>query len=113
MKFKIIFPAGYRVKNVLNDNIDINIITQDGNVFFGTLFTQSNINYLMAKEEECYFWATDMVIAKDLRKATIIEAIRKIINEGYLDQAFSKIGTIEKVYPNHCSFDDIEDLNFE
>jgi hypothetical protein len=40
----------------------------------------------------------------------IMEAI---INEGYLEQAFSKIGTIEKIYPNHYFFDDMEGLNLE
>jgi hypothetical protein len=112
MTFKLIYPSGYKIEDVLNDNIDINIITEDGNVFFGTFFTQLNIDYLMLKESEHYFWATDMIIIKDLQKTTIINVIKKIIVEGYLGQIFTKIGSIEEVYRGqYSSFTEIESLD--
>ncbi len=45
MRFKIIFPTGYQVADIFNDNIDINVVLENGDVFFGTLFTISNLDY--------------------------------------------------------------------
>jgi hypothetical protein len=49
MNFKIYFPASYLVKDIYNDNIDINVILEDGQVFFATFFTLQNIQWLIAK----------------------------------------------------------------
>jgi hypothetical protein len=67
MDFKIIFPSGYNLNldDETDGNIDINIILKNGNVFFATLFTILNLDYLLNKHDEPCFWATDMLIVKD------------------------------------------------
>lgn len=107
--FKIVFPAGYIVDDVVNDNLDIRIITDDGNVYFATVFTPQNVVALMLKDGGCHFWATDMVIVIDLEKQTIRRAIGEMIDEGYLEEALTNIGTLEEQYPGK-SFDQIEDF---
>jgi hypothetical protein len=109
MDFKIIFPAGYNLIDELNDNCDINIIFENGDVYFATLFTPLNIQYLLNKDGEPCFWATDMLIIKDLNKQTIREAIAQTIKDSYIEMAFSRIGQIEKQFPN-MSFDEIPDV---
>lgn len=107
LSYKIVFPSGYQVSNLLDDNLDVNIVFQDGRVFFATLFTLDNIQRLMKKESAVYFWATDMIIVKDLSEGTIDEAIKKMIKDAYLEQALSEIGTIESVLGKGQTFDTI------
>ena len=109
MRFKILFPTGYQIKDIYDDNIDINIVTSNQDVFFGTLFTLPNINKLSKSDGHAYFWATDMVILRDLNKSTIKEAISQIINDHYLSIIFSKIGTIKSILNSDQSFEDIKD----
>lgn len=90
--YKIKFPAGYEGTHIEDGNIDINIILETGEVFFGTLFTIKNIQRLMKKEEfNLYFWSTDMVILKDLELTTIHQTIDSIIEEEMLSTIFCKI----------------------
>ena len=107
--FKVIFPGGYKIKDIANDNIDLNIVLMDGSVFFATFFTITNIKGLMQKDHLVCFWATDMLIIKDLGKNTIRSAIIEIIDRGYFQYCFSKIGTIEKVYLGKKIYDEIID----
>ncbi|AFD06630.1 hypothetical protein [Solitalea canadensis] len=96
--FKVRFPTGYQIKNIFDDNIDIQIIKMDGKVFFATFFTLDNINSLMLKENIDYFWADSMVVVRDLRKESIQIAISEILNKGNEGIFFSEIGTIESIY---------------
>lgn len=90
--YKINFPSGYEGTNVDDDNIDINIILETGEVFFGALFTIKNIESLMKKEEfNLYFWSTNMVILRDLELTTIHQTIDSIIAEKMLSTMFCKI----------------------
>jgi hypothetical protein len=104
--FKIFFPSGYDVNDIENDNIDVNVILPDGAVFFATFFTIQNIERIMNNEKGLFFWSTDMVILKDLKENTINNTIEKIIQDGYLELIFSKIGSVESVYSGYKSFDD-------
>lgn len=106
-QFKGIFPGGYQVKDIHNDNIDVNIIFENGDVYFATFFTLRNVESLMVKDQDIYFWATDLIIIKDLRRETIREAIAKIVSDGYTD-AFCKIGTIQTVY-SEGTFPELDD----
>ena len=106
-EFKIIFPSGYAIQNITNDNIDVNVILSNGSVYFATVFTILNIQSLMTNEEALYFWSMDMIVIKDLAKETIRNAVAKIIEDGYLEYSFSKIGTIDSVYPGKELFKDI------
>ncbi len=111
MTFKIIFPAGYIVKDIANDNIDINVILSDGTVYFGTLFTLANIQYLLSETTQVYFWSTNMLIVKDLSKSTIRYSISQVLQDEYFDVIFCKIGIIgEKHHAQYSSFDDVKDM---
>lgn len=107
--FKIIFLSGYQVKNISDDNLDIHLALENGNVFFATIFTIDNIKSLMLKDNTDYFWASDMVIVKDLRKETIWLAMAEIIRDEYLEGSFSKIGTVKEIYSGK-NYDELEDM---
>jgi len=99
MNFIIAFPTGYKVDDVYNGNIDINVIVNDEEVYFGTIFTISNIQELMVKDESDYFWATDMVIVNNLSRKCIWNAVKEIVEENYITQIFSKIGNSHQIFP--------------
>ncbi|NQX38626.1 hypothetical protein SAMN05421820_101657 [Pedobacter steynii] len=107
--FKIRFPAGYQVNDIFNDNLDLNVIFPDNSVFFGTSFTVNNIQHLMEKGPNNYFWAVDMFIVKDLEKITIKKAIQDAINDEYFNLIFSQIGSLSTVYGKSVNYDSIVD----
>jgi hypothetical protein len=107
LEFKIIFPTGYKILDINSDNIDINVVLPNGEVYFGTLFTNTNIKYLMNQERQHYFWATDMIIIEDLSKETIYKAIEELIESNYLSQALTKIGIIETVYQGCITYESL------
>ncbi|QQT32027.1 hypothetical protein I6I99_05495 [Sphingobacterium multivorum] len=109
MKFKVIFPAPYQVIDVYDDNLDINIILENDEVYFGTLFTLTNIDKLMEKNREIYFWSTDMLIVKELSYQGIHAALQAILNEGYFFSVFSKIGVVKDIY-SHLEWKDFSDV---
>lgn len=97
------------MNDVFNDNLDLNVIFPDNSVFFATSFTIYNIQHLMEKEQNNYFWAVDMFIVKDLEKMTIRKAIQEAINEEYFDLIFSRIGSLSTVYSKSVNYDSIVD----
>jgi len=110
MQYKIMFPAPYQVLDIYNDNLDINIVLENGEVYFGTLFTLKNIQYLMESDSDIYFWSTDMLIMKDLSYESISIVVKKLLDDGILKQVFSKIGTIESVF-SHWGWNDYSDIS--
>lgn len=110
MIFKILCPGGYSVKDIDNDNIDVHVALKNGDVYFATLFTLSNIHKLMLKENSGYFWAADMIIVEKLDIESIKRAIRQMVNDGYLEMAFDKIGNIQEIYPGSTSFEQLKGL---
>lgn len=110
MPFKIIFPAPYQVTDIYDDNIDVNIVLSNGDVYFGTLFTLKNIRKLMITNKEIYFLSTDMLIVEDLSYQSIHKVVEAVLNDGYCEMAFSKLGTIETVY-SHREWKEYADVN--
>lgn len=108
--FKIHFPVYYQVSDIHNDNMDLHVVLEDGRVFFGTFFTLQNIQDLMTKNRTVYFWAEDMVVVEDLSRETIRKVVRQIINDEYIDEALSFIGTITEIYSDKFSFEEVVDL---
>lgn len=53
-------PKEYQVKDVFNDNIDIHIILESGEVYTADLFTLANIKDLMSKKPYDYRCAEDI-----------------------------------------------------
>ncbi|MBL7787107.1 MAG: hypothetical protein JNM36_14450 [Chitinophagales bacterium] len=112
MNFKILFMAPYDINltDVLNDNLDINVVLENGDVFFGFFVTLNNIDYLMKKDDHFLFYSEDMVIVRSVDKETIKAAVTKIVERGHLDSAFSYIGKISETTANEITFEDIVDL---
>lgn len=106
INYKIIFPVGYNTGNTQNSNLDINVVMENGEVYFATLFTAKNVIYLMDKEYTDYFSADSMVIVRNLNKETITKVVEKVIEERYLDVVFSKIGTLQEVFETDKGFDE-------
>jgi hypothetical protein len=63
-----------KVKDVLNDNIDVEVELDDGTKYTATFFTLLNVHYLMQKHKHItsennsgtFFWASDMGIVESL-----------------------------------------------
>lgn len=108
-EFKIIFILGYRSVDTNNDNIDINIIFESGKVYAAVLATIENV-ITSLNGGDLYYWWSDLIIIKDLRKETIKSAIQATIKNGYFNSIFSEIGTIESIFKVN-SFDKINDMN--
>ncbi|MNK17282.1 hypothetical protein D3C87_354690 [compost metagenome] len=109
MKFKVRFPAPYQVIDVDDDNLDVNIILENDEVYFGTLFTLTNIDKLMEKNREIYFWSTNMLIVKELSYQGIYAALKTLLNDGYFNSVFSKIGVVKDIY-SHWEWKDFSDV---
>lgn len=107
IKFKIKFPAGYQIKSIYNDNLDMHIILSDNRVFFATIFTIENIKKLMIGES--YFWADSMLILSDLSEETIKQSVADIIQNGNIDSVLAKIGIIQEIYGIDYTFENIKD----
>lgn len=107
MDFKVVFPGGYNFNDYYDDNIDLNIILPNGCVFFSTFFTILNIKNLIERDNALYFWSTDMLIVKDLKKETIKNVIFNMIDDGYFESVCSYIGNINEVFPNIQNYCDI------
>jgi len=112
MDYKIRFPAGWTVIDAFNDNIDINVVLENGEVYWGTLFTPQNIKNLMEKEGNSFFWSIYMVIVSELNPKNIHDLIDSIVDGGVIDQVFSNIGPIEQQFPG-LTFKDIPDIEWE
>ena len=109
MKFKVRFPVPYQVIDVYDDNLDVNIILENDEVYFGTLFTLTNIDKLMEKNCEIYFWSTDMLIVKELSYKGIYAALQTVLNDGSFNSVFSKIGMVKDIY-SHLEWKDFSDV---
>ncbi len=110
MNYKIVFPSGYKINSFDDDNLDINLVLDNNKVYFATLFTIKNIQYLIEKNHDSYFWADDMIIVKDLRKDTINQIIKEVIDDNYLKVSFSKIGNINNIFGENVVFSDIVNM---
>jgi hypothetical protein len=111
MNYKIRFPTGWTDIDPLNDNIDINVALESGEVYWGTLFTIENIKYLMEKDEQSFFWSVDMVIVSELNPKNINDLISDIVDGGAIKQVLSYIGTIEQQFPG-LTFQDIPNADW-
>lgn len=107
--YKILYVNGYRVKDILNDNLDVFVAFENGKVFVGTMYTLLNIRSIMRHNNEIYFWGSDMIILEDLDRLTIQKAIKEMIKDGYFESAFSEAGTIAKIYEGK-TFEDLTDM---
>jgi hypothetical protein len=96
--FKVLCPGGYHVQDLFNDNLDLNIVLETEEVFFATVFTVRNVQALLARSLEPYFWSVDMFLVDNLGVPTILAAVASIVQAGLADTIFSRIGTTDTVY---------------
>ncbi|MBL0028897.1 MAG: hypothetical protein IPO95_07475 [Rhodanobacteraceae bacterium] len=78
-----------------NDNVDAVVTLPTGESRTVTFFTLKNISSILAgyaATGEClsgkFFWAKDMVIVRDLSRATIEAVVAEMIQNGEYDVAF-------------------------
>jgi hypothetical protein len=97
--------SGYVIKvfagdglDTSNDNVDVEVDFGDGRRFVATFFTIENIRRLIQKYEqtgECksglYFWASDMIIVRQLADTVIADTVADMITEQELERAFSQV----------------------
>lgn len=110
INFKIVFPTGYNPVDVSNDNFDINVIFSDGRIFWCTIYTPKNILTLLDNSEESFFWATNMLIVRDLRRNTIRLAIEQSIENEIFISVAEEIGEL-KNNSVYSSYDEIYDFS--
>nr|WP_317632007.1 hypothetical protein [uncultured Flavobacterium sp.] len=110
-KFKIKTFSSFSEINSLDDNIDVNIILSDGDVYFGTLITTQNIVTQMKNSDDSFFWIDSMLIVKKLDETNIKKAITEIIDNQYFNKIFFKIGTLELLEGFKKDFDEIIDFD--
>lgn len=108
--FKIYYPSGYIVDDISSDNLDVNVILENGEVYWATFFTMDNIKSIMVKERSVSFWAANMIIVEDLDRLTIRLAVKELMDENLLKPSMAYIGTIEQVFRKEMSFDDVIDM---
>ena len=77
--------------DIEQQNIDFWLIIGD-KTFLGSAFTLANIQYLMTKDNitgesafGTYFWASDMIILKEMTVECLVKAIRNILNDQSLN----------------------------
>lgn len=96
--FKIdILSRGYDI-NPDNDNVDVEVTLNDGEVFSATFFTLNNLRSLMEKYSrngECanglYIWAADMIIVTRITEEIINASVKDLIDSGEIFSACSRI----------------------
>jgi hypothetical protein len=93
--YRILLIEGVDDLDPTDDNVDVEILFDDGRRYGATLFTLQNLHSLMERYKGtrecgggCFFWASQMVIVRNLTPAALAEAVGAVIEEGYLDLAF-------------------------
>jgi hypothetical protein len=81
-----------------NDNVDVEVVFSDGRRFMAAFFTLENIRYLFVKnritgenKQGLYFWASDMIIVRELTEEVIVSTIENLITEGDFARVFSSV----------------------
>lgn len=109
--FKVTFLTGYKgIEDIYNDNDDIHIILESGDVYCGSIITPDNLKVLMRNNNLSHMWMTDMFVVKDLKKETIRNAIQETLDDNSFERIFIKIGDIAKIYSG-LSYEEITDMN--
>jgi hypothetical protein len=94
--YSIKILAGEASLNARDDNVDIEIVFRSGERYFATFFTLENIEHILSEYEisgeragGTYFWASDMVIVRDLTVECIRKTIADLIRTDEISLAFS------------------------
>lgn len=105
-KYKLTIYRGIAPLDSDNDNVDVQVTFPNGERFSAVFFTLRNIEALMRrykKTGECadglYFWASDMMIVKNLTEKTICKTIDHLLAEDEFGYVFSKNEDAKDISP--------------
>jgi hypothetical protein len=80
------------------DNVDVEVLLFDGSRFSATCCTVENISRLMLSHRETgenceglYFWASDLVVVRDISPQTLIRLARSLVETGDLSTVFRRL----------------------
>lgn len=111
MEYKILFMSPYEEVDESNDNVDIKVALSSNIVYSGTLFTLSNIRYLLEQSDLLCFHAEDMIIVKDLTYFTINESIKNLVEKNLIESYMSMIGTVKQVFTKANGYHDLKNFS--
>ncbi len=101
--FKITVHAGLEGLDPISDNVDVEVIFDDGSRYVGTFFTLENIQSILENYQqsgECmkgfYFWATNMILIRRLSRENIAKVVADLICNGEFEIAFSLVPSTSK-----------------
>jgi hypothetical protein len=96
--YKITVFAGTQGIEQLDDNVDVEVVFDDGTRYMATFFTLENVQKIMNNYEqtgECmkgfYFWASDMILVRRLSRENIAKVVGDLIGKGEFERAFSRV----------------------
>jgi len=117
-KYKITFPTGYlngygKMCNMFdyNEILDVHIVFEGGDIYYATLVTAEQIRDYYDKTKEIYYWMEDMLVIKDFEKETIRKIIKEIVDEGYYERIFCKIGVVGDENNDFYSYEELIEMN--
>ncbi len=96
-RFTFRVMGGHTIQDIYDDNFDIEVRLPNGDRYIATIFTVTNIKSIMARHNEsgesangAFFWASDMIIIRDLRSETISRMIESLMDDGLFELAFKR-----------------------
>ncbi len=96
--FSIHIHHGLELLDPVDENVDVEVEFADGSRYAATFFTLENVRQLFEKYQqtgECsgglYLWSSNMIILKELSRATISATVSDLIAQGEFEAAFFKL----------------------
>ena len=86
----------HSISDPLDDNIDV-FVEWDGNLYTCTVFTLSNVSYLMKKWCDSrehgtrYFWASQAIIVPKLDLPTLAAVVGELVHQGSLPSVMLQV----------------------
>ena len=67
--------------NPLNDNMDVNVVLEEGRQYTFVVATPRNVSWCMENEGKDYFFGAPMLFVKSLTVENIERAVKAIVSE--------------------------------
>ena len=95
-KYSVRFIPADANPHPVDENIDVEVVFEDGAQYVATFFTLENIRELFEKNRktgECaggtYLWASQMIIVRTLTLENVSNAVADLIATGEFESAFA------------------------
>ena len=89
---------GYEATDYKNNNTDVIVEMENGNVYIASFFTYNNLEAIRAENRKSgaflagkYFWTEKMVFIEEIDLEIIKEVIQDLAEEGDFRKAFRKL----------------------